>query len=344
VDLPETRFASDAAVSGLFLQLLQHMESLPGVSGVGGATSLPVLDHPDIGPVAMEGAPPATSGASPVTASVVSTPTFLQTLGVPLVSGRYLDGRDGAGAEATVVVNRAFVARHLAGREALGARIRLGPPESPEPWRTVVGVVGNVQNDELGQPALPYAYVPFLQRPRRSLAIVVRTGHAKDALAAARAELARLDPEQPLYRASTMEQLVFEETASNRVITGLFVVFALVALAMGAVGLYGVIAYGVSRRTREIGLRMALGAAPQDVVRMVMGKGARLTAVGLGIGLLVGLALARAIAGVLYAVGPTDPWTYGCVVLALVAAAALASWLPARRASRVEPLAALRTE
>jgi putative ABC transport system permease protein len=186
--------------------------------------------------------------------------------------------------------------------------------------------------------------VPFLQRPERALAIFVRTKESRGVLAAARVELARIDPEQPLYRASTLEQIFSEETASNRVVTGLFVAFALVALGMGAVGLYGVIAYTVNCRTREIGLRIALGAAPRDVVRMVLRQGARLTVAGLGLGLVVGLALARAIAGVLYGASPTDPWTYGGVVLVLATSALLASWIPARRASHVDPLAALRTE
>jgi len=343
VDLPASRFGDDAAVRGFFTSLVERIAALPGAQAAGAATAVPVIDNPRLVPLTVEGVPPA-EGASPVAARIVATPTFLPTLGIPLLSGRSLDARDTAGAEPTVVVSRALVARHFAGRPALGARIRLGPPESSEPWRTIVGVVGDVHNGDVVDPPLPHAYIPFLQRPERALAIFVRTKDARGVLAAARAELARIDPEQPLYSASTIEQIFFEETASNRVVTGLFVAFALVALGMGAVGLYGVIAYAVNRRTREIGLRMALGAAPRDVVRMVLHQGARLTLVGLGLGLVVGLALARAIAGVLYGVGPTDPWTYSGVVFVLTTSALLASWIPARRASHVDPLAALRTE
>jgi predicted permease len=344
VDLPRERFGDQAAVNGFFAQLVERVAALPSVEAAGAATALPALERANIVPLAVEGAPPAIAGASPVAASVVVTPTFLRTLRIPIVAGRGIDERDTAGAPPTVVVSRALVARHFGTREALGARIRLGPPESTEPWRTIVGVVGDVHNDDINAPPFPHAYVPVLQRTERGLAIFVRTKDSAHVLAAARAELARIDPEQPLYRASTLEQIFFEETASDRVVTGLFVVFALVALGMGAVGLYAVVAYAVSRRTREIGVRMALGAAPREIVRMVMGQGARLTAVGLGLGLLVGLGLARGIAGALYGVGPMDPWTFSGVVVVLGGAALLASWIPARRASRVDPLTALHIE
>ncbi|HET7745958.1 MAG TPA: FtsX-like permease family protein, partial [Vicinamibacteria bacterium] len=344
VDLPRSRYADDAAVRDFFTRLLERVSTIPGVRTAGAGNAVPGVEGARTVPLTVEGQPTRPDGPSAFAGLVVASPTFLETLGLPVVAGRAIDGRDTAGAEPTVVVNRALVARHFAGREPLGSRIRLGPPESPEPWRTIVGVVADTQNEDPSAAPLPQAYVPFLQRPERALAVFLRARSSGDVLAAARAELRRLDPEQPLYRASTMERLLFEELASNRVITGLFVAFAAVALGMGAVGLYGVIAYAVSRRTREIGVRMALGATQADVVRMVQWQGARLTALGLALGLGIGFALANAVAGVLYGVSPADPLTYATVCVALGLAAWLASWIPARRASRVDPLLAVRAE
>ena len=209
------------------------------------------------------------------------------------------------GSEPAVVVSQAFVSRYLPDGGPLGRRVRLGPEGSP--WRTIVGVAADVMNAEIGEPPRPQAYVPFEQQPTRTLTLLVRTESLDPTIAAARREVAQLDPEQPLYDVKTMERAFFEELASNRVITGLFIVFAGVALGLAAVGLYGLISFTVSQRTREIGVRVALGADRRQILRMVLGQGLRIAGLGLALGLLLGLGLSRVMASVLVGVSPTDP-------------------------------------
>jgi ABC-type antimicrobial peptide transport system permease subunit len=196
----------------------------------------------------------------------------------------------------------------------------------------------------MNQAPLPQAYVPFAQAPARDLVFFVRTAQPQPALELARREVARLDPALALYEAKTVERALYEDLASNRVITGLFVAFAVVALALATIGLYGVVSYAVEQRTREFGLRMALGAQARDVLRMVLGQGARLIAIGLVLGLGVGALLGRTLAGVLYGVTASDPLTFAGVAVALGGAALAATLVPALRALRADPIAALRAE
>ncbi len=205
-------------------------------------------------------------------------------------------------------------------------------------------MAANVVNDEPGEPTLPQVYLPLAQEPARTLTFFMRTEDPGPVAAAARRAVARLDPEQPLYEMKTMERAFFEVLASNRVITGLFAVFAVVALALAAVGLYGLVSYGVSQRTREIGVRLAIGARGRDIMGLVMRDGLRLVVTGLVAGLALGLALTRAMASVLLGVSPQDPLTFSVVPVALALVALVATFVPARRASRLDPVRVLRSE
>jgi predicted permease len=267
---------------------------------------------------------------------------YFDTLRIPILRGRALGEADAQGSAPTVVVNAALAHRYFADQEPLGKRIKLGSGETP--WRTIVGVAADVLNAEPPQPQKPQAYVPFAQQPVRALTIFMRTANLEPAVAAARREVARLDPEQPLYDVRTIERVFFEELASHRVVTGMFAVFAAVALGLAAVGLYGLISYTVSQRRREIGLRAALGARRGDILRLVLGQGLRLIALGLGAGLVLGLGLGRAMAGALAGVSPTDTLTFTLVPLTLGAVALLATAIPARRAARYDPALVLRAE
>jgi ABC-type antimicrobial peptide transport system permease subunit len=203
-------------------------------------------------------------------------------------------------------------------------------------------VAADVMNSEPGEPPLPQAYVPLAQQPVRSLTFFVRTRSLDPVVAAARQEVGRLDPQQPLYDVKTMDRAFFEELASNRVITGLFIVFAVVALGLAVIGLYGLISYTVSQRTREIGVRVALGAARADILRMILGQGVRMAVPGLGLGVLLGLVLARMMAGALMGVSATDPLTFTVLPLALGLVTLAATAIPARRAARCDPAVVLR--
>jgi predicted permease len=342
VELPAARYAGDESVRAFQEGIRQRLSPLPGVTGVALATSRPLVEDLPTEALLIEGAEPAPKEAPPWAMRELVSSGYFETMRIPILRGRAIDEQDAQGTAPSVVVNAALAQRYFAGQEPLGKRIKLGAGETP--WRTIVGVASDVMNAEPPQPPKPQAYVPFAQQPGRALTIYVRTANPEPVVAAARREVARLDPEQPLYDIRTIERVFFEELASNRVITGMFAVFAAVALGLAAVGLYGLISYTVSQRRREIGLRAALGARREDLLRLVLGQGLRLVVLGLGAGMVLGLGLARAMAGALAGVSPTDTLTFTLVPLTLGAVALLATAIPARRAARYDPAQVLRAE
>jgi putative ABC transport system permease protein len=245
-----------------------------------------------------------------------------------------------------VLVNEALVRRFFPNEDPIGRRVTFDDPTSPTAvWRTIVGVVADARRYGLDEAPRPELYFPYAQAPRRYMTIVMRTAGDPAALAAvARAAVWGIDPEQPVSEVRTLDQILTRSLAARRFNMLLLAVFAATALALATVGLYGVVAYSIARRTREFGVRLALGAQPRDLVCLVLAHGLGLTLAGLVIGLFVSLAATRALSTMLYEVSATDPVTFGAIsaVLALVAAAA--SYLPARRAMRVDPLVALRAE
>jgi predicted permease len=343
VDLPAARYPSEAAVRGFYSSVVDRLERTPGVEAVAATTGIPTLNDPGALPLAVEGAR-SEGDVQPLAGRQVVTERFFETLRLPIRRGRPFRPTDTAGSEPVAIVSEALVRRYLPDGEALGRRIRLGAAGTEAPWRRIVGIAADTVNGNLVDPPRAVAYLPFGQRPERAVLVIARSGDAATVVRAARAEVARLDPDQPIYDARTIEQWIYRETDGNRVVTGLFALFAVVAVGLAAIGLYGVISYAVSRRTQEIGVRIALGARTGDVLRMVVGQGTSLIGLGLLTGLAGGYGLARVMASQLYGVSPADPLIYASVALTLGATALLASYLPARRASRVDPIEALRTE
>jgi predicted permease len=341
-ELPQVRYPSDDAVRAFAESFAERLRAVPGVRAVAVGASLPLLETGPTEALAIEGAEPARKEAQPWAIRTPASRGYFEALRIPILEGRPFDGRDLPGSEPVAVVNRTFAARYFPEGDPLGRRIRLGAADSP--WRTVVGVSADVMNAEPGQPPRPEAYVSLEQAPVRGLALFVRTERLEEATAAARREVAALDPDQPLYEVKTLERALFEALASNRIITGLFGAFAAVALGLATLGLYGLVSYSVSQRTREIGVRVALGAGRGDILRMVLGQGLRLVALGLVFGLLVGLGLSRIMASILVGVSATDPLTFATVPLVLALVAFLATAIPARRAARCDPAAVLRAE
>ena len=340
VDFPESKYPGPDRVRGLFDQLEARLSGLAQVRGVGAASQLPLIDAQPSVVLGLEGVAEALPAeATPSAVRVTASTSYFSTLGLALLRGRSFLPGDGSTGSGVAIVNEALARRYFADREAVGQRIRLGPPAAGDRWLSVVGVVNDVRNPD--GPPLPAVYVPLGQEPSRSLVVFVRSRDSASVLAAARSELARLDPEQPLYDTKGLAQRFQEVFASTRLITGLFGTFAAVALILAGVGLYGVVSYVVSQRTREIGVRLALGAQRRDVLRMVMRQGLWLTALGLGLGLAAGTGLARAIGGALYGVQASDPWTLAGVTLTLATTATLASLAPALRATRIDPIRAL---
>jgi putative ABC transport system permease protein len=284
----------------------------------------------------------------------VVTPDYFRALGIPLRAGRFFTDRDVVGAHPpasgnlAVVVDEALARRHWPGQDPLGKRINTSiDPDTV--WSTVVGVVGHVRSGSLQSEGEPQIYLPFFQRPRATLSVVVRGRGAAERdpirlAAAVRAAVRATDREQPIAKMHTMGELVERATARQRFNLLLLSIFAASALLLAAVGIYGVMSYTVAQRTSEIGIRMALGARPADVLRLVVGQGMRVALAGIAAGVAGAALLSRAMAGLLFGIRATDVVTYVGIAVLLAGVALVASYLPARRATRIDPLAALRSE
>jgi putative ABC transport system permease protein len=348
VSLPEARYATDASVAEFFDRVLERLRSTPAVTAAGAGLRVPAAGsrwNPSRS-LSIEGRP-SHANETVFAADLTVTPGYLEALRIPLRAGRLLTSRDSANAPLAVVINEMTVRRYWDGdtARALGARVRLGDERDAGTWRTVVGVVGSVRNDDIDAPPLPMIYVPLAQRPSREMTLVLRTtGDPLAQVDHARAAVASVDPEQPVYEIKSMAQVLEEDMRMNILVIGIMGLFATVALALAALGIYGVVSHAVAQRTHEIGVRIALGAAVRDVIRLVARQGLTPVVAGLAAGLAAGLGVSRFMTSILYEVTPTDPLTYVGVVVILGAVALLACIVPARRAARVDPLLALRAE
>ncbi len=269
------------------------------------------------------------------------TGNYFRTMSTPMIKGRDFDSRDSAKSLQVVIVNEAFTRQFFKGEEPLGKHLYIGDANAA--GAEVIGVVRDVRHRNLASAAEPEMYLPFSQHCWGYGSIVLRTRMAPEALAAAaRKVVAELDPDQPLDAVRPMTALIDNTTAERRLQTGLLGAFALAGTLLAGIGIYGVMAFSVSRRTQEIGIRMALGARMSDVRRMVIGQGMVFALAGLGIGLIATLLLTQFMRSMLFEIRPTDPITLVSVMLVLFGVALAACWIPARRASRVDPTIALR--
>ncbi|HVE79581.1 MAG TPA: FtsX-like permease family protein, partial [Gemmatimonadaceae bacterium] len=344
VALPARAYPGDTAVVAFYDQLLERVRRLPRVQGAAVTSVLPFSgDNTDVS-VLIEGRPTPPPGQVPTLWYRLVSADYLRTMGVALRSGRMLSDADRAGGARVALINQTAAARFWPGESAVGKRVRIGG-SAEEPWTEIVGVVGDVRHTSLGLPPTPELYLPFAQDPSRGVTLVLRADGAPERLTTAvRAELAQLDPTLPLSDVQTMATRLGQSLTLPRLYMTLFAVFSGVALVLAAIGIYGTMAYSVAQRTHEIGIRMALGAQARDVLRMVVGQGALLATAGIAAGLLAALLVTRVMRTLLFEVSTTDPVTFVGVPLVLATVALLASWLPARRATRVDPVVAFRVD
>ena len=343
INLPDKKYRKDADRAEFFRKLLERAQALPGVQSVGAIFGLPLSGGQSQISFAVEGRPQATSDQPKSAGYRQISPNYFRTMGTPLVKGRDFDERDTTNVPAVVIVNEAFVRLALANEEPLGRRLQIGGSDHRP--AEIIGVVRDVRHESLAVMPGPEMYVPFAQHCWGLAAVVVRTATEPISMAnALRNAVMAIDPEQPIYNVRTMDAVVSEALAGRRVQTWLLGAFGAVAVTLAAIGLYGVISYSVSQRTREIGVRMALGAPRRTILALVIGQGVRLALMGASIGLLIAFTVTRAIRSLLYEVGPSDPPTFISVSLLLVAVALFACWLPAWRAAKVDPMVALRYE
>jgi putative ABC transport system permease protein len=345
LSLPSLRYPDyEAHVIPFHDELLRRVRSLPGIRSAAVTSNLPLDGGWDSNNFNLERHPTPRGESEPVAEYMQASAAYFETMGIPLVAGRALSESDPSDGPYVMVVSRAVAERHFPGENPIGMRLKTGGCTECE-WTTIVGVVEDVKDHGLGAGVVPAMYVPFQQEPRRSMHLVVKTDVEPEALVSAvRGQVREIDPELALSSVGTMEDLMAISRGQARYRMTLLGTFAGVALLLAAVGIYGVTSYAVSRRTREIGIRMALGAGRGDVVRLVVGQGMGPALVGVAVGVAASLALARFVSSLLFGVSETDPTTFVCVVVLLTGVALAACYIPARRALRVDPLVALRYE
>jgi putative ABC transport system permease protein len=328
--------------------MLQRVESLPGVQSAGVITYLPLTFKGNSGGVAIEGRPEPPPDEKPIAITRTVSPSYFQTMNIPLLKGRPFSPQDTPDTAGVVIVSETTARQYWPGEDAIGKRIKLGSLDSDEPWLSVVGVVKDVRQFELDIDPKPQVYFPYTQMTYTFQAprdLVVRTSVDPLSLAAAvRSEVWSVDKDQPVSNIATMDQIMSNSVSRQRFNMLLFAIFAAVALLLAAVGIYGVISYSVTQRTHEIGVRMALGANSKDVLGLVVGEGLKLVSVGVGTGLVSAFVLTRLMQSLLFGVSATDPLTFVAISAVLVAVAMLASYIPARKATKVDPMVALRYE
>jgi len=341
----DARYGEDYQLADFYRRVLERVAAVPGVRAAAGATSTPYSDHFTTRPFAIEGRPPEPGHAREAALQTVSA-NYLATMRVPLVAGRRIEDRDTADAPLVAVVNQHLARRWWPGGESpLGHRIQIGDGSRPRPWTTIVGVVGDETFSIFDRAPHAILYVPYMQAPRGKMDIGVRAaGDPASLIGSIAAAVHSVDPEQPVTGVRTVEVQIHEQALGLTYVAALLGVFGTIGLVLSSIGVYGVMAYTVSRETHDIGIRMALGAPRRSVMRAMFRRGLATAAVGLGAGLVAALVLARLTASLVWGVGPSDPVTFAVVAVALAASASLAIFIPAHRATRIDPTVALRHE
>jgi len=363
VSLPQLKYAEQGQRVAFYNQLLENIRHLPGVESAAASSGLPLGNNGWQSWVTFDGQTAAGDKGALVEACLV-TPDYFRTMNIPLKSGRFFTDRDdrsflgdkdlskmteqeriGAGVNA-IIIDEEFARRHWPNEDAVGKRLRWGPDNPGAPVLTVLGVVGRVKMEGLSQDSNNVqGYFSFPQLGNGNMTVIVKAqSDPNQLISALREQVKAVDPDQPIYNIRTMDEIRAESVASERLNLTLLSIFAGIALVLAIVGIYGVMSYSVTQRTHEIGIRMAIGAQPRDVFRMVIGQGMTLALIGVGLGLIGAFALTRLMASMLFDIAPTDPVTFAAIAVLLTTVALLACFIPGRRATKVDPVISLRYE
>ncbi len=342
VSLPPDSYEENTKRLDFYQQLIGRVESLPGVIKIGATDIVPFSSSDNSNNFQIVGQAPFRKGEEPFVGVRVTTPGYFDAIGTALRQGRMFGAQDDLKAGGVILVNETFAKKFLPGQQPIGQRLQLGERKETH---EIIGVVADVKNDDFDETVDPTSYLPLSQNARRTMSLVIRgTQDPTQLVPAVRSEVRALDPTLPVSNAKTVSQMIDERMSPKRLMTYILAVFALSALLLASIGIYGVMSYAVSQRTQEIGIRMALGARAADVLKLVLKNGMALALIGVGIGLAGAFALTRFLESQLFQVAPTDKVTFIAVASSLIVVALLACYIPARRATKVDPLVALRDE
>jgi len=345
VGLPSSRYQDAQAIQRFVNNLTTRLRALPGVTSMGVVDRLPVSDREDTARLTIEGTVIGPDENRPLVSRSSIAGDYLRTLQIPIRRGRAISGAEMTDAAPVAMINEEAARRFWPGREAIGARIALGDT-GQNVWLEIVGVVANLRNSDIDQGPLPQVYVAMSRQSSSDLAVVVKSAGADplQLVPAIRAQVAAIDPNQPLHSVASMSQVLYDDLASTYILTSILSMIGLIALCLSAAGIYGLVSHSVALRRREIGVRMALGARPEWIVRMIVAHTSRPVVMGGIVGLVAAIALSLVLAAAVPEIDPRDPISYSGVLVMIVIVAVIASYIPARRAATINPVDALRAE
>jgi putative ABC transport system permease protein len=344
--LPQTKYKDDAQMARFFEQVVERLRAVPGVEAAAAVSHLPLSGHEELDGFSIEGHPEPIEVAQIQTADFrVITPDYFRALKIPLLKGRLFTDQDRANTTYSVIIDESFARRFFPGEDPVGKRLTEQGSRNPHGPATIIGVVGGVKHTDLKTEPRPTMYLAAPQSPYQNMTLLVRSADDPASLTdAVRREVWAVDKDQPLAEITTMDRLFAKAVAPQRFNMLLVGLFAALALTLASIGIYGVIGYSVTQRAQEMGVRLALGASSRDILALVIGQAMRTSLLGVGLGLVAAIGLTRVMSSLLFEVSATDPFVFAGLAALLTGVALIASYIPARRATKVDPLVALHYE